>query len=452
MEPVQVGSKLKCSDIAAETLETRPGMNDTNTQMQIRSIISAPVLHPTIAPPPVSAFSNGDLGAKLITIVDLQNEMTDLSTNLVKVNGGSIDQFMLPKGILDQVDNDGKIILLTRKRDYLKTLLEKMPKKLQEAQSRSEDTIPQQTLQFHSNRDDTIPQKSRSDDTIIEGSNIPPLDVDHTLLDIPSGWVLPHRRAHEDKRNITVQYVFTWAVRLCATLKHAFNIHQIGLKFQASHGYDRKSWFRKSGKGHDFLHVEDIWKAACVSPLRHKPNKVRTPAAAAQTLQLDGSEERQENRGNKVRTPDGQEEPALKKQRTRRQNVKSDALKIVTELLQSSAKSADAGIKPKYIEIENMARSAVKVHFQPNPPEFSNVVNVTNMTKIWHWLLDGKLQNVNSEDLHNQAKEVHRPEDCGRATYSRPRSLAAAGPPVSGQWPAHSPPAAANDGPDPEFV
>ena len=101
MEPVQVGSKLKCSDIAAETLETLPGMNDTNTQMQIRSIISAPVLHPTIAPPPVSAFSNGDLGAKLITIVDLQNEVTELSTNLVTVNGGSIGQFMLPNGIKD---------------------------------------------------------------------------------------------------------------------------------------------------------------------------------------------------------------------------------------------------------------------------------------------------------------------------------------------------------------
>ena len=99
MEPVQVGSKLKCSDIAAETLETLPGMNDTNTQMQIRSIISAPVLHPTIAPPPVSAFSNGDLGAKLITIVDLQNEVTELSTNLVTVNDGSIDQFLLPNGI-----------------------------------------------------------------------------------------------------------------------------------------------------------------------------------------------------------------------------------------------------------------------------------------------------------------------------------------------------------------
>jgi hypothetical protein len=91
--------------------------------MQIRSIISAPVLHPAVAPPPVSAFSNGDLGARLITIVDLHNEVTELATNLV--NGGSIVQFMLPQGILDQVDNDGKIILLTRKRDYLKTLLER---------------------------------------------------------------------------------------------------------------------------------------------------------------------------------------------------------------------------------------------------------------------------------------------------------------------------------------
>ena len=44
-------------------------------------------LHPTIAPPPVSAFSNGDLGAKLITIVDLHNEVTELATNVV--NGGS---------------------------------------------------------------------------------------------------------------------------------------------------------------------------------------------------------------------------------------------------------------------------------------------------------------------------------------------------------------------------
>ena len=51
MEPVQaeeVCSKLKSSDIATEALETLPGMNDMNTQMQMRSIISAPVLHPKL--------------------------------------------------------------------------------------------------------------------------------------------------------------------------------------------------------------------------------------------------------------------------------------------------------------------------------------------------------------------------------------------------------------------
>ena len=34
---------------------------------------------------------------------------------------------MLPQGILDQVDNDGKIILLTRKLDNLKTLRRLQP-------------------------------------------------------------------------------------------------------------------------------------------------------------------------------------------------------------------------------------------------------------------------------------------------------------------------------------
>ena len=109
-------------------------MNDTmNTQMQmqIRSIISALVLHPTIAPPPISAY---DLGAKLITIIDLQSEVAQLATNLANlVNGGSMDHFMVAQGILDQVDNDGKIILLTRKRDTLKAnLLEMKLQKLQE--------------------------------------------------------------------------------------------------------------------------------------------------------------------------------------------------------------------------------------------------------------------------------------------------------------------------------
>ena len=55
METVQfssVCSKLRYSDIFAKTLKMLPGMNGMNTQMQIRSI----VLHPTIAPPRVSAL------------------------------------------------------------------------------------------------------------------------------------------------------------------------------------------------------------------------------------------------------------------------------------------------------------------------------------------------------------------------------------------------------------
>ena len=58
------------------------------------------------------------------------------------------------------------------------------------------------------------------DDTIIAGSNIP-LDVSHTFLGIPSAWILPHKRAHEDKRNVTVLCVFqvTWAVRLLRSLR-----------------------------------------------------------------------------------------------------------------------------------------------------------------------------------------------------------------------------------------
>ena len=56
---------------------------------------------------------------------DLQREMTELATNLV--NGGSIDHFMVAQGILNQVasESDGKIILLTRKLDTLKELLER---------------------------------------------------------------------------------------------------------------------------------------------------------------------------------------------------------------------------------------------------------------------------------------------------------------------------------------
>ena len=168
---------------------------NTQMQMQIRSIISAPVLHPTIAPPPISAC---DLGAKLITIIDLQSEVAQLATNLANlVNGGSMDHFMVAQGILDQVDNDGKIILLTRKRDTLKANLLEI-----------EDTVPRQSRSDEINLERTLQKlqkaPSRSADTISQqsDSNIPPLYEDHSVLDIPSAWILPHKRAHELCRNL----------------------------------------------------------------------------------------------------------------------------------------------------------------------------------------------------------------------------------------------------------
>ena len=72
--------------------------------------------------------------------MDLQSEVTELATNLV--NDGSIDHFMVAQGILNQVDNDGKITLLIRKQDTLKMLLERKLQKLQEAPWRSANTNP----------------------------------------------------------------------------------------------------------------------------------------------------------------------------------------------------------------------------------------------------------------------------------------------------------------------
>ena len=66
-----------------------PGMNDMNTHANLEHYLS-PCAAPTIAPFPISAISNGDWGAKQITIIDLQSELsevTELATNLV--NGGS---------------------------------------------------------------------------------------------------------------------------------------------------------------------------------------------------------------------------------------------------------------------------------------------------------------------------------------------------------------------------
>ena len=80
---------------------------------------------------------------------------------------------------------------------------------------------------------------------------LPGYSLTKELLDIPSAWILPHKRANEDKHNFTVQYAFTWAIppESLHQFKKAFSMHQIGLKFHALHGCDRKSWFIRSSKG-----------------------------------------------------------------------------------------------------------------------------------------------------------------------------------------------------------
>ena len=75
------------------------------------------------------------MGAKLITIIDLQSEVAQVATNLANlVNGGSMNHFMVAQGMLYQVYNYGKIILLMIKLDTLEAnLFEMKCQKLQEA-------------------------------------------------------------------------------------------------------------------------------------------------------------------------------------------------------------------------------------------------------------------------------------------------------------------------------
>ena len=61
---------------------------------------------------------------KLFTILDLQADMALLAAELA--NGGSIAPFLVPKEILDQLSNDGKIRLLQLRQDDLKSRLETM--------------------------------------------------------------------------------------------------------------------------------------------------------------------------------------------------------------------------------------------------------------------------------------------------------------------------------------
>ena len=85
---------------------------------------------------------------------------------------------------------------------------------------------------------------------------------------------------------------------------------------------------------------------------------------------------------------------------------------------QTSAKQRQ--IRGEYIELENMASSAVKGAFSTKP---SRVYKYDKILALAMWHFDGKILNVNTEDLHNDAKGLHRPEDycTGKAKiYSRP--------------------------------
>ena len=107
-------------------------------------------------------------------------------------------------------------------------------------------------------------------------------------------------------------------------------------------------------------------------------NTIHTSTAVAQLQQLD-------DQGG-----DYKEGPATQKQR--RLNVKSRALKLVADLVLACAYFT---IKPAFPELESDASNTVKKHFQPRPPVFAKVVKIMNMTKIWQWLLEAKVEQVN---------------------------------------------------------
>ena len=99
----------------------------------------------------------------------------------------------MAQGILYQVNNDGKITLLMQKQDTLKTLIKWKLQKLRKAPMLLGLLLREAQIQFHNSCEAMIQSLQTSN------SNVSLLDVDHTLLDIPSAWILIHKRAHEDK-------------------------------------------------------------------------------------------------------------------------------------------------------------------------------------------------------------------------------------------------------------
>ena len=63
--------------------------------------------------------------------------------------------------------------------------------------------------------------------------------------------------------------------------KQAFNIHQISHKLAASCWHF--TWLALSQK-QNFMHVKDIWKTACLSPLEHNPPQKTTVKETMATL------------------------------------------------------------------------------------------------------------------------------------------------------------------------
>ena len=190
-------------------------------------------------------------------------------------------------------------------------------------------------------------------EVVAEPSNIRPLSEGCRLLDIPAGWTLPRDRNHQDGHRVTIQYVFTWSVLLCRKLKQALSLRQIGHKFSESHGFARPSWFKNVLHEHTYMHIQDIWQAADVSPDENRPCIIKMKRNMNKTVasQLpDGHEE------------DDQEGPAHKK--LRRTNVKPTALKIVAGVMK---KYIGTATKPAYAELEKEARNELKKGFQTPP-------------------------------------------------------------------------------------
>ena len=210
-------------------------------------------------------------------------------------------------------------------------------------------------------------------EVVAEPSYIRPLSEGCRLLDIPAGWTLPRDRNHQDGHRVTIQYVFTWSVRLCRKLNQALSLRQIGHKFSESHGFARPSWFKNVLHEHTYMHIQDIWRAADVSPDENRPCIIKMKRNMNKTVasQLpDGHEE------------DDQEGPAHKKLRRTNVNIVAGIMKKYT----------GTATKPAYAELEREARNELKKGFQTPPiPIFTKVIHVTNMRNIWQWILDGTL-------------------------------------------------------------